>query len=62
MKELNEQEPRTRIIWSCSECGQVLPIWQFKCTNCHRLALSWLHLVAFGAAFLLILFVLFSVL
>lgn len=62
MKELNEQKPRTRIIWSCSECGQVLPIWQFKCTNCHRLALSWLHLIAFGAVALIILFVLFSVL
>ena len=62
MKELNEPEPRTRIIWSCSECGQVLPLWQFKCTNCHRLALSWLHVGVFGVALLLILFLWFMVL
>jgi|GEM_PF-1034314 len=34
-----------KIIWSCSDCGTVLPLWQIKCTNCHRLALSWLHLI-----------------
>ena len=34
------------IIWSCSNCGTVLPLWQVKCTNCRRLALSWLHLIA----------------
>jgi hypothetical protein len=34
-----------KIIWSCSNCGTVLPLWQIKCTNCHRLALSWLHLI-----------------
>ena len=45
MKELDEPKSRTRIIWSCSECGTVLPLWRVKCTNCHRLALSWLHLI-----------------
>jgi hypothetical protein len=45
MKELDAPKSRTRIIWSCSECGTVLPLWQVKCTNCHRLALSWLHLI-----------------
>jgi len=35
-----------KIIWSCSECGTVLPLWQTKCTNCHKRALSWLHVVA----------------
>jgi hypothetical protein len=40
-----------KIIWSCSDCGTVLPLWQIKCTNCHRLALSWLHLIlASGSA------------
>jgi len=34
-----------KIIWSCSDCGTVLPLWQIKCTNCHRLALSWLHVI-----------------
>ena len=45
MRELDEPKSRTRIIWSCSECGTVLRLWQVKCTNCHRLALSWLHLI-----------------
>ena len=62
MKELDEPKPPTRIIWSCSECGQVLPLWQFKCTNCHRLALSWLHLMAFGIALLVMLVLLFKLL
>jgi hypothetical protein len=33
-----------KVIWSCSHCGTVLALWQVKCTNCHRVALSWLHL------------------
>ena len=45
MRELDEPKSRTMIIWSCSECGTVLPLWQVTCTNCHRLALSWLHLI-----------------
>jgi hypothetical protein len=53
MSGVNEQKSRTRIIWSCSECGTVLPLWQIKCTNCHRLALSWLHLIVFGGIILL---------
>jgi hypothetical protein len=61
MNELEEQKPRTRIIWSCSECGTVLPLWQFKCTNCHRLALSWLHFIVVGAAVLLVLYVVLTV-
>ena len=56
MGAVNEQKSRTKIIWSCSECGTVLALWQIKCTNCHRLALSWLHVVIFGAALLLVLF------
>jgi len=45
-----------KIIWSCSHCGTVLPLWQVKCSNCRRLALSWLHLflgvvVALAAVF-----------
>lgn len=40
-----EPKTRTRIIWSCSDCGTVLPLWQMKCTNCRRLAVSWLHLI-----------------
>jgi hypothetical protein len=45
---MNKPEARkavTKIIWSCSNCGTVLPLWQMKCSNCHRLALSWLHLI-----------------
>ena len=38
-----------KIIWSCQHCGTVLALWQVKCFNCHRAALSWLHLV-FGVA------------
>jgi len=34
-----------KIIWSCSECGTVLPLWKMRCSNCHRVALSWLHLM-----------------
>ena len=46
-----------KVIWSCSYCGTVLPLWQVKCSNCHRLALSWLHLVGACAAGLSVLFV-----
>ncbi|HEV8140576.1 MAG TPA: hypothetical protein VGP81_12445 [Pyrinomonadaceae bacterium] len=47
-----------KIIWSCSHCGTVLPLWMMKCSNCHRLALSWLHLIvsiAVGIPLLLLL-------
>jgi len=33
----------TKIIWSCHNCGTVLPLWKMKCP--HKLALSWLHMV-----------------
>ena len=56
MSGVNEQKVRTRIIWSCSECGTVLHLWQMKCTNCHSLALSWLHAIVLGAFLLLALF------
>jgi hypothetical protein len=59
MSGVKEEKSRTRIIWSCSECGTVLPLWQVKCTNCHRLALSWLHVIVAGAAMLLGLFMFF---
>lgn len=36
----------TKIIWSCEDCGTVLPLLKMKCSNCHRSAISWLHLVA----------------
>jgi len=36
----------TKIIWSCHNCGTVLPLWKMKCPNCRRAALSWLHLIA----------------
>ena len=49
MSGVKEERPRTKIIWSCSECGTVLPLWQVKCTNCHKLALSWLHVIVSGA-------------
>ena len=62
MNEVNEPKARTKIIWSCSECGMVLPIWQIKCTNCHRLAISWLHVIVFGAALLFVLFLVFRLL
>ena len=50
----------TKIIWSCQECGQVLPLWQLKCSNCHKAAVSWLHLVAGAAVILPALFLLFK--
>jgi hypothetical protein len=62
MSGVNEQKSRTRIIWSCSECGTVLALWQIKCTNCHRLALSWLHVIVFGATILLALYFLLGLL
>jgi hypothetical protein len=49
-----------KIIWSCSHCGTVLPLWRIKCTNCHRLALSWLHLGVGVALSLSVLFVVFK--
>jgi RNA polymerase subunit RPABC4/transcription elongation factor Spt4 len=36
----------TKIIWSCHNCGTVLPLWKMKCSNCHQAAVSWLHLLA----------------
>ena len=47
-----------KIIWSCSDCGTVLPLWQVKCTNCHRLALSWLHVIVGSVASLSMVFLL----
>jgi RNA polymerase subunit RPABC4/transcription elongation factor Spt4 len=38
-----------KIIWSCHNCGTVLPLWKMKCPNCHKLALSWLHVVVVAA-------------
>jgi RNA polymerase subunit RPABC4/transcription elongation factor Spt4 len=35
-----------KIIWSCQHCGTVMPLWQMKCPNCHKQALSWLHVIA----------------
>jgi len=50
-----------KIIWSCSNCGTVLPLWKIKCSNCRRRELSWFHIVVFiaTAAPLLILFLKF---
>ena len=45
MNKPKKKEPVTKIIWSCSNCGTVLPLWQTKCSNCHRLAVSWLHVI-----------------
>ena len=42
----SEREMLPKIIWPCSHCGTVLALWMMKCFNCHRLALSWLHLIA----------------
>lgn len=39
-----------KIIWSCSNCGTVLPLWQIKCSNCRRWELSWFHVAVFVAA------------
>lgn len=47
-----------RIIWSCHDCGTVLALWKMKCTNCHRAALSWLHLITVAAVGLPALFLL----
>lgn len=35
-----------KIIWSCHDCGTVLPVWKMNCPNCHKAAISWLHLIA----------------
>jgi hypothetical protein len=34
-----------KIIWSCSNCGTVLPLWRIKCSNCQGRELSWFHLL-----------------
>jgi predicted ATP-dependent serine protease len=47
-----------KIIWSCHECGQVLPLWKMKCSNCQKPAVSWLHIVAGAAVVLPALFLL----
>jgi hypothetical protein len=44
---------RTKIIASCDHCGTVLPLWKMKCSNCHKAALTWLHLVALVAVALI---------
>jgi len=54
MSVLKEEKTRPKIIWSCSDCGQVLPLWQIRCTNCKHFTLSWLHAVFFGAVLLLL--------
>src|SRR5437762_5402437 len=41
----NRRPSMPKVIWSCSHCGTVLPLWQVRCTNCRRLAVSWLHLI-----------------
>jgi RNA polymerase subunit RPABC4/transcription elongation factor Spt4 len=48
----------TKIIWSCPNCGTVLPVWKMKCSNCHRPAVSWLHLIVVVAVALPAFFVL----
>ena len=50
IREMDASMPK--IIWSCSDCGTVLPIWKITCSNCHRLALSWLHLIVAGVVVL----------
>jgi RNA polymerase subunit RPABC4/transcription elongation factor Spt4 len=52
----------SKIIWSCHNCGTVLPLWKMKCPNCQKTALSWLHLVACAAVVLPALFLLFKLL
>ena len=49
-----------KIIWSCQACGTVLPLWKVKCSNGHKPALSWLHLVAGAAVVLPALLLLFK--
>jgi hypothetical protein len=49
-----------KLIWSCSNCETVLRLSQIKCTNCHRLALSWLHVVVGVTISLSVLFVVFK--
>ena len=51
-----------KIIWSCSDCGRVLPLWKINCTDCHRLALSWLHLIVFAGAGVPLVFLLLKLL
>jgi uncharacterized OB-fold protein len=46
----------TKFVWSCHDCGTVLAMWKMKCPNCHKTALSWLHLVACAAVVLPTLF------
>ncbi|HEV8370477.1 MAG TPA: hypothetical protein VGQ39_21175 [Pyrinomonadaceae bacterium] len=43
---------RARLIWSCGYCGTVLAIWRVQCPNCHKRALSWLHVAAVGVVVL----------
>jgi hypothetical protein len=35
----------TKIIASCDHCGTVLALWKMKCSNCHKPALTWLHVL-----------------
>jgi hypothetical protein len=39
----------TKIIAFCDHCGTVLPLWKMKCSNCHKAALTWLHVVVLAA-------------
>jgi uncharacterized OB-fold protein len=51
-----------KIIWSCQNCGTVLPLWKMKCPNCRKPALSWLHVAAGAAVVLPALFLLLKLL
>ena len=44
---------RTRIIAFCDHCGTVLPLWKMKCSNCHKAALTWLHVAALAVVVIL---------
>jgi hypothetical protein len=49
-----------KIIRSCSNCDTVVPLRKIKCTNCHRLALSWLHVAVGLVLSLSVVFVVFK--
>jgi hypothetical protein len=44
------------MIWSCEPCGTVLKLWQIKCPNCRKSAVSWLQLAAAAAIALPVLY------
>ncbi len=51
-----------KIIWSCQDCGTVLPIWKTRCPNCRRMTLSWLHVIVVGVVALPALFLMLRLL